>query len=473
LETVLLNATVGVQRVLARLRPDTTRPRVAARTHQRSLHAARVVQAHLDGTRRVTVRVEPADLLRRVRHPGITAQRALPIGVGSLVLVASFASYLPASGGPTGGPTGAGDDVRLAIGGGFGLDGTGIGVDPEVLGGIAGFGDRTDAEPARPLDFRPLVLEQVDMVPDEITEPTGADAPGEPVTGPFLADGTLVSGFAPDTTVEDGSALIRSYRVRSGDTLVGIADKFGISMMTLWWANDLRSKSDLHIGQTLTIPPVSGLVVDVTEADTLDSLAAKYAVQPKTILDANGLADPHLVIGQTLVIPGARGAGIPTPKPTVRPAVKPRATSRPSTHTSGSSSSVRPPTTYHGGAMLWPVVGGGNYISQYFHYGHYAIDIAADSGSLVRAAAGGTVTFAGWKSNGGGYQVWIAHGSNLYTTYNHMSAVTVGVGQHVARGRQVGRVGMSGNATGPHLHFEVWIGPIWNGGIRVNPLKYL
>jgi hypothetical protein len=41
------------------------------------------------------------------------------------------------------------------------------------------------------------------------------------------------------------------------------------------------------------------------------------------------------------------------------------------------------------------------------------------------------VTFAGWKSNGGGYQVWIAHGSGLYTTYNHMSGVSVGVGQHV------------------------------------------
>jgi murein DD-endopeptidase MepM/ murein hydrolase activator NlpD len=477
LETVLLHATVGVQRVLARLRPDTTRPRVASRTHQRSLHAARMVQAHLDGTRRVTVRVAPADLLRRIRHPGITAQRALPIGVGSLVLAASFASYLPAGGGPTGGPTGDGPDVRLAIGGGFGLDRTGIGVDPAVLGGIAGSGDHTDAEPTRPLDFRPLVIEQVDLVPDEITEPTGADAPGEPVTGPFLADGTLVSGFAPDTTVEDGSALIRSYRVRSGDTLVGIADKFGISMMTLWWANDLRSKNDLHIGQTLTIPPVSGLVVDVTEADTLDSLAAKYDVKPKTILDANGLGDPNLVIGQTLVIPGARGAGIPTPKPTVRPAVKPRATSRPSSHSSGSSgssgSSVRPPTTYHGGTMLWPVVGGGNYISQYFHYGHYGLDIAADAGSRVRAAAGGTVTFAGWKSNGGGYQVWIAHGSGLYTTYNHMSGVSVGVGQHVGRGQQVGRVGCTGNCTGPHLHFEVWRGPIWNGGVRVNPLRYL
>jgi murein DD-endopeptidase MepM/ murein hydrolase activator NlpD len=123
--------------------------------------------------------------------------------------------------------------------------------------------------------------------------------------------------------------------------------------------------------------------------------------------------------------------------------------------------------------MVWPVVGGNNYISQYFHYGHYGLDIAADYGSRVRAAAGGTVIFAGWKSNGGGYQVWIAHGSGLYTTYNHMSGVSVGRGQQVARGQQVGRVGQTGNATGPHLHFEVWRGPVWDGGRRVNPLGYL
>ena len=117
------------------------------------------------------------------------------------------------------------------------------------------------------------------------------------------------------------------------------------------------------------------------------------------------------------------------------------------------------PSTYTGGKFIWPVVGGDNYISQYFHYGHYAIDIAADYGSTVRAAGGGTVIFAGWKSNGGGYQVWIAHGSGLYTTYNHMSAISVGRGQHVGRGQTVGRVGQSGNATGPHLHFEVWRAP--------------
>jgi len=82
------------------------------------------------------------------------------------------------------------------------------------------------------------------------------------------------------------------------------------------------------------------------------------------------------------------------------------------------------------------------------------------------------VIFAGWKSNGGGYQVWVAHGSGLYTTYNHMSSISVGRGQHVDRGQRVGRVGQSGNATGPHLHFEVWRGPVWNGGQRVNPLAY-
>jgi murein DD-endopeptidase MepM/ murein hydrolase activator NlpD len=83
------------------------------------------------------------------------------------------------------------------------------------------------------------------------------------------------------------------------------------------------------------------------------------------------------------------------------------------------------------------------------------------------------VTFAGWKSNGGGYQVWIAHGSGLFSTYSHMSAVTVGAGQSVGRGQQVGRIGQSGWATGPHLHFEVWHGSIWSGGKRVNPLGYL
>jgi murein DD-endopeptidase MepM/ murein hydrolase activator NlpD len=114
----------------------------------------------------------------------------------------------------------------------------------------------------------------------------------------------------------------------------------------------------------------------------------------------------------------------------------------------------------------------GGWISQNYHSSHPAIDIAAPEGTRVLAAAAGTVIFAGWNNNGGGYQVWIAHGSGLFTTYNHMSAVLVSVGQHVGRAQQVGRVGMTGNATGPHLHFEVWHGMVWGDGVRVNPLPY-
>ncbi|MEO7664559.1 MAG: M23 family metallopeptidase, partial [Candidatus Limnocylindrales bacterium] len=238
------------------------------------------------------------------------------------------------------------------------------------------------------------------------------------------------------------------------------------SMMTVWWANSLTSK-DLHVGQDLTIPPMDGLVLTVRDGDTLETLATTYKIDASTIVSVNNLDDPNLVLGQTLVLPDAVGAAIPVPKPAPKPSTKPTTGG-----TRSGSSSSGGPATYTGGSLLWPVVGGNNYISQYFHYGHYGLDIAATYGSKVRAAGAGKVIFSGWKNNGGGYQVWLSHGSGLYTTYNHMSAVSVGAGASVGRGQQVGRIGQSGNATGPHLHFEVWRGLIWNGGTRLNPLKF-
>ena len=166
-------------------------------------------------------------------------------------------------------------------------------------------------------------------------------------------------------------------------------------------------------------------------------------------------------------MPGAKGDPIATPKPAKKPTAK-RGGSSSGSRGGGSS---RPPKTYRGGHFKWPT--SSHHVSQYYHYGHYGIDIDGSSGDPIYAAAGGTVTFAGWKNNGGGYQVWIAHGSGLYTTYNHMSSVSVGRGQHVGRGQRVGRMGATGNATGSHLHFEVWKGQIWSGGRRVNPLAYL
>jgi murein DD-endopeptidase MepM/ murein hydrolase activator NlpD len=426
----LLNATVGVQRVIARLRPDTGRRTAAAITLQRrSLSIAHNLRAGSTSRSRSS------------------SERLVPLTAVALVALAVALSNVgTATAGPSGNTSGGGNEPRIALGGivaGDARDGSQDGSS----------GDGVVAEGNVGLDTTSLGTDGAGLAPDDRVQ----------IDGPFGADGTLLKPVSVDTVVDDGSELIRTYRVKSGDTLTGIASKFHVSMMTVWWANDLTNKDDLKIGQTLTIPPVNGLVVTVRTSDTLESLAARYHADPAQIMEVNALDDPHLVVGQTLTIPGARSAPIPTPQPTP----KPRA------HPGGSSGSgtTRPPSQYTGGKFLWPVAGG--YISQYFHYGHYAIDIAADSGTRVMAAAGGVVTFAGWKNNGGGYQVWIAHGSGLYTTYNHMSAVSVGRGQHVSRGQQVGRVGMTGNATGPHLHFEVWRGPVWDGGVRVNPLIYL
>jgi murein DD-endopeptidase MepM/ murein hydrolase activator NlpD len=434
-----------------------------ARVNRRSIALASTLQDSLHRSGGLAVAV--AGAASRAARPFASTDRALPILVAAIVAVASLLAVLPTvSGGAVGKTSSASQDVRIAANGGFDRFANAYEARPDEVDGNVGPVDES---------FAPVVL------PGDLTNQPGTEqSTADP--GALLDDGTLVTGYAPDTSVADGADLITRYKVKAGDTLVTIARRFNVGMMTLWWANKLKSKDQLHVGQVLRIPPVSGLVVTVTDTDTLDSLAAQYNVDPQRIMDLNGLTDPTLVVGQVLVLPGAHGAPIPTPKPTPKPAShpSPQKSGGGSSSSSGSGGGTSShhsgggPSSYTGGKFHWPVVGGNNYISQYFHYGHEAIDIAATYGTPVVAAAAGHVQFAGWKSNGGGWQVWISHGSNLYTTYNHMSSLTVSTGQNVSRGQQVGRIGMTGDATGPHCHFEVWIGPIWNGGTRVNPLHY-
>ena len=509
----MLNASVGVQRVLGRVRrtsidsmtaiPRPSRPRssaVADRVHRGYVLTSRHIYP-LPRPRRRGLTLLPALALRRpqlaLHRPslrprrlstreiswilspvlrrsvaGLGHERVVAIAAAGILLSASFLSVTP--GGPrgdTGGPTGDGPGPRLAIAGTSNDEDTGSIVEDYVNGGTAS-GDGTDG--AATGDSTSLTegylgsgLDGMNRF-EEAVALVGAPAH---IQGPFLEDGTLLKPVAVDTSVPDGSDLLRTYKVRAGDTLGTIANKFDISMMTLWWANKLKSKNELHIGQQLRIPPVSGVVVEVTPNDTLTGLATRYKVDENDILTTNGLDDRNLVVGQVLMLPGALGSEIrvATPKRTHPKSL----VTRPTVHRSngGGGRSAPAPSHYNGGRMLWPTTS--HHISQYFHYGHYAIDIDGSTGDPIFAAASGTVIFAGWKNNGGGYQVWIAHGSNLYTTYNHMSSVSVGRGQTVGRGQRVGRMGATGFATGSHLHFEVWRGPVWNGGTRVNPLGYL
>jgi murein DD-endopeptidase MepM/ murein hydrolase activator NlpD len=99
---------------------------------------------------------------------------------------------------------------------------------------------------------------------------------------------------------------------------------------------------------------------------------------------------------------------------------------------------------------------------------HTGIDFTAWSGVNVRAAASGRVVHAGWDSGGYGYLVTLWHGNGVRTMYAHLSAVLVHRGQRIAAGVSLGRVGATGHAFGPHLHFEVRV-----RGAAVDPLPAL
>ncbi len=113
------------------------------------------------------------------------------------------------------------------------------------------------------------------------------------------------------------------------------------------------------------------------------------------------------------------------------------------------------------GGFIWPVDGGYISCGIWGYWNHTGTDIAAKTGTAVRASAGGTVIFAGWQ-RGYGYTVLIDHGNNVRTRYAHNSQLHVTYGQYVQQGQLIASVGSTGNSTGPHCHFEI----IMNGNYK-------
>ena len=98
---------------------------------------------------------------------------------------------------------------------------------------------------------------------------------------------------------------------------------------------------------------------------------------------------------------------------------------------------------------------------------HTGLDISAPTGTSIKAAAAGTVTFSDWKGSYG-YMIVISHGNGIQTYYGHCSKLYASVGQTVAQGESIAAVGSTGNSTGPHLHLEVRI-----NGTAYNPQNYV
>lgn len=260
--------------------------------------------------------------------------------------------------------------------------------------------------------------------------------------------------FSTDISQKPRDKII-IYTVQKGDTLSTIARKFGISVETIKWENDL-SGDTLGVGDELNILPVTGVSYKVLQGETIYTIAKKLDTQAQEIVNFpfNDFANPEtfsLVSGQTLIVPNG---------------VKPEEQSR----------YIRPrpliiaqgPTSVSSAGFAWPLRGG---ISQYPVWYHMAVDIMSDVGTPVVASSNGVVGSVNLGTWDGGYgnNVYINMGDGHQTHYAHMASIYVSPGQSVVGGKTViGTVGMTGRTSGPHLHFEV----IQNG-VLVNPLGFL
>ncbi|MBM7653815.1 M23 family metallopeptidase [Neobacillus cucumis] len=278
----------------------------------------------------------------------------------------------------------------------------------------------------------------------------------------------IMTADAAVAFLQKGTLEEKKYRVAAGDALETIAHNYGLKENELEAINPgLTANSVLNVGQEInvTVPkPFIEVIVDkevkqeevipftnqieedssLPKDETKEKQAGKNGSRSVTyqISEQNGvtvkkeqsneqiLSQPvnHIVVKGTKVIP-SRGDG----------------------------------------SFAWPTVGG--YISSKLgmRWGkmHKGIDIARPSNKTIKAADNGVVVFAGW-SNSYGNKIIIDHQNGFQTLYGHMSSLNVKVGQTVSKGTAIGIMGATGDATGVHLHFEVY-----KNGSLVNPLDYI
>ena len=320
--------------------------------------------------------------------------------------------------------------------------------------------------------------------------------------------------YQPPRQAANGAVI-----VQPGQTLFSIARANGKSVQELMAANGMSTPT-IKVGQRIVIPGVANPVSPaptvarvqrangadmvtlrptaapqpkrqntastrrhrVQPGETWYALGRKYRVHPRKIAAHNGLSlSSGLKVGQVVKIPAADGWNMPAarttrvserPKDTarkdqerIRVAERPQATPQPPKPQSGSK-----PASTAGSDFIWPVRGQviGAFGKQANGQRNDGIDIAAPAGTPVRAAASGTVAYAGNELKAYGNLVLIRHPGGWVTAYAYNSKLSVKRGDYVKQGQKIAEVGQTGIARTPQLHFE-----LRKGATPVNPLKYL
>ncbi len=224
------------------------------------------------------------------------------------------------------------------------------------------------------------------------------------------------------------SGIIR-HVVRKGESLWRLSNKFNVPVYTIVSANPSKAKQVIHPGDKLEIPLITGIFYKVKKGDYLGKIASRFKINVFNIKLENRLKSSLLKKGQKIFLPGA--------KPPREILYKSK---------SLFSWPLRGKITSYYGWRIHPI-----HRKKHFHAG---VDIAAKSGSRIRAIAKGVVIYSG-KSGNYGNTIILRHKNGYMSVYAHCSRIYAKKGLAVKRGQVIGLVGASGLVTGSHLHFEM------------------
>ena len=300
------------------------------------------------------------------------------------------------------------------------------------------------------------------------------------VSAEFLDTVTVEPVYTADTvlTVEEMEQALQAssngsttYTVVQGDTFNAIAYANDMSVSDLKALNPNVDINRLMVGDVLNVKELT----PVLSVQTVDNITYTESIE----CPVETREDSSMYKGETKIITqGVEGEAQVNATVTyvngqeTERVINSSVTVREPTTTVKAVGTKEKPKTASTGSYSWPITGritsyfGGRYIFGSYSY-HSGIDISCSYGAAIKAADGGTVTFAGYKGSYG-YLVIITHDNGTQTYYAHNSSLLVSAGQKVYKGQQIAKAGSTGRSTGTHCHFEVRV-----RGTSVNPLSYL